>query len=695
MKNNFLRRILVLILALTMIPFAACKGNDDPQQEEIKKVSLPIGEFTIVRPVFTTLEMVQACDDIASVMNEKLGEKKVKVTNDKNEEPDDKYEIIIGATKRKESTSALESLSADASMRYVIKLVGRKIVIIGSDDNASVVGARAFCENLAELLQDTSIVLEENYSLTSDPLDCVELIENGEMKYTIVRSQNSDTIFTDMISEFRSKIIQMTGVSKVNYTTDYVKNGTAHDSDAYEILIGDTNYDETKTFREEFGNMGYGTRVIGNKIVVYAPSPDRLKKLLDELVSLISSSMTGKKGTDEVNVRFLCEAVKQYTEFGGDVPALEGAILQNASCAKETDTYTMQYKSAKAEHFTAYRAKLEGEGYTLTQENQIGDNLYATYTNDKYRVHFYYTAPREIIIVNIYSAKSKELPSTPETYEKICEPTFTQLANLNLEGYPGGMGYIFRLEDSTFVVVDGGSSVGSENSILYNKLKALNKRPDGKIIIRAWFITHGHSDHYNVLRSFSFKGSVTVENVVGNYISADYRDNSDTPSYWDYRQDAIGYGSDYVNVHTGQKIALAGATFTPYFTCVDLLPTWKIRTLNDTCLAFMVEIGGQKIFIGGDVETLASNTIASMYDAKDLKVDFMQVCHHGYYGGSEAMYGKLNPEVVVWPAASSFAQSNKGIDVNKYWLNELNVKEVYIAGDGEITFELPYTPKAN
>ena len=683
MKNIFLKRILVLILALAMIPLVACKDNGE-QEEEVVKVSLPIDSFTIVRPVFTTVELVTACNDIAAELNRKIGAEKVKIVNDKNEEPDDKYEIIIGATKRKESAAALESLNADSSMRYVIKLVGRKIVIIGSDDNASVVGANAFCKMLSENIQDTNIVLPENYTLTSEPLDFVQLIENGEMKYTIVRSQNSDSIFTDIISNFRSKIIQMTGVSTVKYTTDYVKSGQEHDPDALEILVGDTNYAETKTFKEECGDMGYGMRVIGNKLVVYAPSPDRLSKLFDELTNIISNSMTGKKGSDEVNVRFLCEAVKQYTEFGGDVPTIDGADLQNASYAKETDTYTMQYRNATADQFTSYRTKLESAGYTL----------YATYKNDKYRVHFYYTASRKIIIQNVYSAKSKELPSTPETYEKICEPTFTQLANLNLDGYPGGMGYVFRLEDSTFIIVDGGSSVGNENSILYNKLRELNVRPDGKIIVRMWFITHGHSDHYNVLKSFSFSGHVTVEHVVGNYISADYRENCDTTTYWDYRQDAMKLGSTYVNLHTGQKIAYAGCTVTAYFTCVDLLPTWKIRTLNDTCLAFMVELGGQKIFIGGDVETLGSDTIASMYSDADLKCDFMQVCHHGYYGGSMAMYGKLNPEIVVWPAAKTFAESNKGIDVNKYWLSNPNVKEVYIAGDGEVTFVLPYTPKA-
>ena len=689
----FLKRILVLVLALTMIPLVACKDNTEPEQEVVK-VSLPIDSFTIVRPVFTTPEMVNACNDIAAALNQKIGSEKVKIVNDKNDEPDDKYEIIIGATKRKESTTALEALAEDASMRYVIKLVGRKIVIIGSDDSASVVGANAFCKMLSEYMQDTNLVFPENYTLTSDPLDFVQLIENGEMKYTIVRAQDAATVFTDIIAEFRSKVMQMTGVSNFKYTTDYIKSGLEHEADTCEILIGDTNYDETKSFKAEYGDMAYGMRVVGKKVVVYAPSPDRLEKLLDELINLISTSMTGKKGTDEVNVRFISEAVKHYTEFGGNVPTVDGAELQNASYAKETDTYTMQYRNASAEQFTAYRAKLESAGYTLTQENQIGANLYATYKNDKYYVHFYYTASRNIIIQNIYSAKSKELPATPETYEKICTPTFTQLANLNLEGYPGGMGYIFRLEDSTFIVVDGGSSVGNENSILYNKLRELNVRPDGKIIIRMWFITHGHGDHYNILKSFEFSNQVTVEYVVGNYISADYRDYSDTTTYWDYRQGAISAGSTYVNLHTGQKIAYAGCKITAYFTCVDLLPTWKIRTLNDTCLAFMVELGGQKIFIGGDVETLGSDTIASMYDAADLKCDFMQVCHHGYYGGSTAMYGKLNPEIVVWPASSSFAQSNKGIDVNKYWINNLNVKEVHIAGDGEVTFELPYTPKS-
>ena len=35
MKNMFLKRILVLVLALTMIPLVACKDNTEPEPEEL------------------------------------------------------------------------------------------------------------------------------------------------------------------------------------------------------------------------------------------------------------------------------------------------------------------------------------------------------------------------------------------------------------------------------------------------------------------------------------------------------------------------------------------------------------------------------------------------------------------------------------------------------------------------------------
>jgi hypothetical protein len=80
-----------------------------------------------------------------------------------------------------------------------------------------------------------------------------------------------------------------------------------------------------------------------------------------------------------------------------------------------------------------------------------------------------------------------------------------------------------------------------------------------------------------------------------------------------------------------------------------------------------------------------------------LKSDMVQLSHHGYAGGTIALYEKVDADVVLWPGGvGGFdgglePQDLRYRDTNAYAI-EL-AKEVYVAGEAVYTLIMPHTPE--
>ena len=75
------------------------------------------------------------------------------------------------------------------------------------------------------------------------------------------------------------------------------------------------------------------------------------------------------------------------------------------------------------------------------------------------------------------------------------------------------------LEDGSFVVIDGGDATakGKENlknaENLYELMIAQKPQGIDDVVISAWIVTHGHSDHFGVYNLFAkyYADKVTVK----------------------------------------------------------------------------------------------------------------------------------------------------------------------------------------
>lgn len=389
------------------------------------------------------------------------------------------------------------------------------------------------------------------------------------------------------------------------------------------------------------------------------------------------------------------------------------------------------FENATREAWREYVQLLKAEGFVPYFENKITDNEFATLTNDAYTVHTYYTAYSGTVRV-IVEEKGELLPTEPEELdERLCEASVTQLAlnygkdpkdvQKSLAENDGGMSYIITLEDSTFIIIDGGVALIEGNRLknvehLMQKLKYLNKRPDGRIIINAWYITHAHIDHFWTYECFSktYGKKVTLGKVIYNIPSSEVLGNmlrQDTPfPIWSSdgraaRASADNFSPDVkiYKPHSGQVFYIKNVKFETLYTYEDLYPNRMEVNCNDSSMTSRMTLSGQTVIWSGDVYTANTfikhepplefcgcEVMVAMY-GDYLKSDIVQMPHHGYAtSGGPAWYKCIGAKIALWSQGFIWINLNKKqSDEVRRWLREAGTGIVIYADPDDVTLSFP------
>ena len=717
-----------LMLSTAMV--ACGKGNDEPvvtdtttTVPEVKTMQINVEQYALIRPDLCPQAAVDAAVLFNSTVTEKTGKRFAKFSDDfvKDESEIDAnaYEILIGATNRPESAEALK----DVNYGYVIKKIGNKIVINSTVSSLLNEAVTYFIDTyLTPSAGDGVFSIPEELNVLQAAEGSVILLnDQNKSNFTIVFSDTLDNTKgteeskdrTDWVvkcaQEFRTDLSNE--FKKVNFplSTDWVGRGMEPDSSSYEILVGMTNRAETKSFLESLAPNEYGFGVVGNKIVVAGWS-DLTTGLALELFSarLDDYQFTDANGQKNLALPSGCRVVEAYTDWYVDIPAYEGGVFTGVMEGVDT-CYQLYYSETTADAYRAYRAKLEAAGYTLQQENQIQNNLFATYYNSDVMIHTYYVDYLSAVRVVVESMTTAVLPQQEDPYTKITETTFTMM-DLDYEAGNFGNAFIITLEDGSFIVHDGGGDTGKDKAELYNTLTRLNKRTDGKIVIAAWIISHEHWDHFknffDVCNSYSTK--VVLEQVIYNVARTSINYNSYNPGGYvkngngNLKGLAILTKCKLTKLHTGQKIQIRNLNIECLYTQEDIYPD-ILHKFNDSCMVTRFSVDGQRFTILGDIEDEASAIIVNMYDAATLKTDILQVAHHGW-GATTRLYNLFKPTVLMWPTdQKSFNSQTAGTSSGYYYTidyalaKQTNVKLIVVADGGHKTVSLPmksYTESA-
>lgn len=328
MKKRFLTIPVLILLATVLSLLAAC--NKPEKTPEIPDIELDLSAYSVVRPSKASDAVVSAACGVRDLL--RGYNKTAPITEDwlaPGTSPDDSaYEILIGTTNRPQSETALSAMTGDGA-RYVIAVIGNKIVINGSNDDAVIIGTEYFINNIASATSENGVLkLKENFSYTSEPLEMANLISDNKLTYKIVFAKDLDTTFktsdtkdkTDYIVSkayaIRDMFEKKLG-AKPEVSDDWVAPGTAT-ADLCEILVGTTDRDEYRAFLSELGYDEYGYAVKGNKVVIAGWNDTDIGYACDMFVSQIGSRI--KTTTREQNTLTLSAAPRARRRIRKDTP---------------------------------------------------------------------------------------------------------------------------------------------------------------------------------------------------------------------------------------------------------------------------------------------------------------------------------------------------------------------------------------
>ena len=593
-------------------------------------------------------------------------------------------EILIGATDRPESEEALALVTNDDS--FVIKTIGNKLVINAKNDMVLISGL----EYLKTLVTKQGFGFDE-IEYVSEPVSTLKVIENGKSQFSIVHLDGLDTDLTDENAKYDLEVklghdLQTSIKTKAKVTLPVESDAKGKE---YEIHVGVTSNPLCLEFRNSLAYDEYGYKVYGNKIIVLGTNSTTMKKAVELFTETVNAftadgSLTLYDG--------MCITRRAGT-WNMDIPEFEGGQF-GGTLDSGLKSITVLYENTTAEAFEAYCKKLEAEGYVLWQRHDIEDNLHATYTHEiRGMIHTYFTANESNVRIVAYRKGTYTLPTNPEkvNYESVTKSAITLFGVYEKSV---GLGMVITLEDGSFIVVDSGDQddKATLHHDLFNLLKHLNKRPDGKIVIKAWYLTHEHGDHYGVFAPFlkEYGKQITLEEFWCNPSTSLYTYNGANgtitweKNYSKYRTYVNG-DFEWINFHTGMEFYAANMKFEILYTEEDLFPR-VCRSYNNSCtIVKMTDTrNGQTMLIMGDLLYDGCEVLAKKYDGY-LKSDILQASHHGK---SEALsvYKQVVPSVVLWPCAS-YSTTNRYGPSNLFLRN---TAKTHINAQSTYTIYLPF-----
>ena len=297
--------------------------------------------------------------------------------------------------------------------------------------------------------------------------------------------------------------------------------------------------------------------------------------------------------------------------------------------------------------FSEYCRFLQQDGFGRVELVSHSHRKFAAFQKDDTGVfvnYFSNTSELQLVIEKDCKYFSYEDKSMPEAVQ----PQFIQVKPAYY-----GLCDVVLFSDGRQIVIDIGDANEENADILYNRLKAdsLFEKP----IVAGWIMTHPHCDHFHgffpfmdkygdevIIEKFFFNFSdpddmehypkqSELRKLVNNWMKTEGVLTNEVQKIFEKRVEDMGV--PVYMPHTGQSFRLGDARLLFLGTIDDTIHC--TNTLNDTCLMFMLELGGQRIFVTADGSFSAAQLPARY--GNELKADILQVPHHGFGHGDDGV----------------------------------------------------------
>ena len=359
-------------------------------------------------------------------------------------------------------------------------------------------------------------------------------------------------------------------------------------------------------------------------------------------------------------------------------------------------------EDAAESDFTNYTAALQNAGFTAYDTNEIDGNRFASFYKDDTAVYVsWFTRTGTLRVI---AEPKGELPPLEDPCEEKCDTLLTGMKGETVVAAEG-MGYIVRLADGSFAIIDGG--MGDPDHMDADKLMGIlnaQKPADAeKPVIAAWIFTHLHGDHIGVFNCFSLDhhDDVTVERFYFNFPTEEQTAASDSPymlddtiyRYTQFKKNLRDFYADVpvVKPHSGGRFTVRNATFEVLYAYDDLYPKTILNGgMNECSMLFKMTVEGQTVLWTGDFAFNAADLVLSEYgDA--LHADLLQLAHHGM-NGTVALYSAVNPTYTLLPVWEGGLADMLEKEQNRWLVNSEAMRQMIATCCGTWTIRLPYNP---
>lgn len=266
--------------------------------------------------------------------------------------------------------------------------------------------------------------------------------------------------------------------------------------------------------------------------------------------------------------------------------------------------------------------------------------------------------------------------------------------NILLQLAPQGtrqmMGYMLKTNTGKLIVIDGGTIDDTEQLI-----QQINKNGNK---VDAWFLTHAHDDHVGAFIQIVKNTNIEIENIYVSVNDFEWYEKNE-PERLDFTKSFLeilnldSIKNKVIEPKLNQKIAINDIQ-------IEILgiknPEFTQNAGNEQSMVFTIDTGKTKLLILGDIGKNASEKLLETQKEK-LKSDIVQMSHHGQQGATKELYEAINPKICLWPTPEWLWNNDIGTGKNsgtwktletRSWMQQLKVKEHYVAKDGNITIKI-------
>lgn len=506
---------------------------------------------------------------------------------------------------------------------------------------------------------------------------------DGAYQSKVIRHELAGAFDKDVYAEVRSFLKSKVG-SNPELETDFVPFGSNR-YDGPAILVGSTDYPETAAVYRTLKDDQAKAVVSGNKYVIVWKNELAGLELVDQLKTAFSKKAT-KTNVTITSAWNLTVSIPSFDESGlkntATLPNISDAGGSWAVSGRDGGHGSKIYiaNNASSTIYTKYLSLLEKAGYTFYTKNEsLHTNKFATYVTKDQIVSVMFFEPKKVIKVVVDPRSTFALPGLEQEniYTKSTAATeFVQLGMKQASGHPeNGMGYIVKLTDGRFVVVDAGTTYdtgggGSSANFVYDTMIKMQGNKN-KPVIAAWIVTHIHTDHAGGFMGMAnvHANDVVIEKLVYNQPSDTQmnavsnmsgRKNWIPQAITKFRNTATNKSMSIVKAHPGMQLFFCDLTIT-ILGSIDVIEDssyTKMKNGNDSSVVSMFDISGVKFLLTGDCEPQEGKLIRDIYGGikntnSVLKADFIQIAHHGY--------GNTNTDYIGWDQNALNVMASGGV----------------------------------